>query len=44
MQKESEMKRERKAAAQLKLSEWKAERDSQAMGKKSSNEQEAAMK
>ena len=44
MQKESESKRERKAAAQQKLSEWKRDRDSQADGKKSTNQQEAAMK
>ena len=44
MQKESEEKRERKAAAQMKLQEWKAERDSQAQGKKMTNQQEADMK
>ena len=34
MQKESEMKRERKAQAQIKLQEWKSERDQMAAGKK----------
>lgn len=34
MQKESEQKRERKAQAQIKLQEWKHERDSMAAGKK----------
>lgn len=44
MQKESEMKRERKAQAQIKLQEWKSERDQMAAGKKQTNEAEAAIK